>query len=304
MKMKWNRKSLAALLAAGSLVSPALANEGAVPKGVPRLDHVFLIVMENHEYDEVIGRPSAPFLNQLALQSAVAANYHAVAHPSLPNYLALTGGSTFGFAGSDCGTCSVSHRNLIDELEAARISWKAYMEDMPKPCSFATSSGGYFRRHDPFMYYPDVADYRSRCRFVVPASELSRDIAHHTLPRFIWLSPNICHDMHSCGTFTGDRYLQTVVPRLLAQLGPHGILFITFDEGDTNDGCCSVATGGHILTVVAGPGARAGTRSLVPYDHYSLLRTIEDLWGLPRLGYAAAPSTQAMTDLLRVRSLG
>jgi phosphatidylinositol-3-phosphatase len=264
---------------------------------------IMVIVMENHEYDEIIGRPSAPFLNQLALQSALAANYHSVTHPSLPNYLALTGGSTFGFSGSDCGTCSVSARNLVDELEAAGISWKAYMEDMPVPCSSATSSGGYFRRHDPFMYYRDVADNPARCRNVVPASELTRDLADHTLPRFVWLSPNICHDMHSCGTYTGDQYLASIVPKLLAQLGPHGILFITFDEGDTNAGCCRIAAGGHILTLIAGPGARGGARSLVPYDDYSLLRTIEDLWGLPRLRYAAAPYTNSMTDLLRVRSL-
>jgi phosphatidylinositol-3-phosphatase len=272
----------------------------AAKGGVSR---IAMIVLENHEYDEVVDAPSAPFLNQLALHSAVAANYHAVAHPSLPNYLALTGGSTFGYVGHDCGTCWVSHRNLIDELEAAGISWKAYIEDLPKPCSFAESSGGYYRRHDPFMYYRDVADNRSRCRNVVPATELTSDIVHHTLPRFIWLSPNICHDMHSCGISTGDAYLKGIIPRLLPELGPHGILFITFDEGETNDGCCQVAAGGHILTLIAGPGARAGSQSAAPYDHYSLLRTIEDLWGLPRLGYAAAPYTHAMTDLLRVRSL-
>jgi phosphatidylinositol-3-phosphatase len=267
------------------------------------VSRIAVIVLENHEYNEIIGRPAAPYLNQLARQSAVAANYHAVTHPSLPNYLALTSGSTLGYAGSDCGTCSVSQTNLVDELAAARISWKAYMEDMPTPCSAATSSRGYFRRHDPFMYYRDLAGNPARCRFVVPATELATDLARHTLPRFVWLSPNICHDMHSCSTFTGDRYLRTIVPRLLTELGPSGILFITFDEGATNAGCCGVATGGHILTLIAGPGARAGHRSQVPYDHYSLLRTIEDLWGLPRLGYAAAPYTHAMTDLLRVRSL-
>jgi phosphatidylinositol-3-phosphatase len=257
------------------------------------------MVLENHEYDDIIGRPSAPYLNALARQSAVAVNYHAVAHPSLPNYLALTGGSTFGFDGSDCGTCSVSHRNLVDQLEAAGISWKAYMEDLPSPCSFTTSSGGYVRRHDPFMYYRDVAGDPGHCRYVVPASELTRDLAQHALPRFVWLSPNICHDMHDCGTYSGDLYLRSIVPRLLAQLGPSGLLFVTFDEGSTNSGCCGVAKGGHVLTVVAGPGARAGVRSMTPYDHYSLLRTIEDLLRLPSLGHAG--SAHPMTDLLRVR---
>lgn len=96
MKMKWNRKSLAALLAAGSLVSPALANEGAVPKGVPRLDHVFVIMMENHGYKQVIGNPNTPFANQLAHHANVATNYFAIGHPSSTNYLETVGGSNFG----------------------------------------------------------------------------------------------------------------------------------------------------------------------------------------------------------------
>lgn len=287
-----------ALAGCGGDTATARSSAPLTPRQVSR---IVVIVLENREYDGIIGRPSAPFLNTLALRSAVAANYHAVAHPSLPNYLALTGGSTFGFAGSDCMTCSLSHRNLIDELEAAGISWKAYMEAMPSACSLRTSSGGYVRRHDPFMYYRDVAGDHSRCRFVVPATDLTRDLARHSLPSFVWLSPDICHDMHSCGTFTGDEYLRTIVPRLLAQLGPSGILVLTFDEGQTNSGCCGGAKGGHILTLIAGPGARSGARSDVPYDHYSLLRTIEDLWGLPRLGYARCRCTHSMMDLLRVR---
>lgn len=264
---------------------------------------IAVIVLENREYDEIIGRPAAPYLNALARQSAVAANFHAITHPSLPNYLALTGGSTFGYGGSDCGTCSVSHRNLVDQLEAAGISWKVYAEGLPAPCSSTATAGNYVRRHDPFMYYRDVADNPARCRLIVPTTTLTRDLADHSLPRFIWLVPDICHDMHSCGTYTGDRYLRALVPRLLAELGPSGLLFVTFDEGETNSGCCGVAKGGHILTLAAGPGARAGVRSVTPYDNYSLLRTIEDLWGLPRLGGAALSSTRPMTDLLRVRPL-
>jgi hypothetical protein len=283
----------------GSGSAPAVP---PAPKG-STVSRIVVIVMENREYDSIIGRASAPYINALAGQSAVAANYHAVSHPSLPNYLALTGGSTFGYAGHDCGGCSVSasHRNLVDQLEAAGISWKAYMEDIPSTCSHQISSGSYLRRHDPFLYYRDVADNRSRCRFVVSASRLYRDLARHSLPTFVWLSPNACHDMHNCGTQTGDQYLSSIVPRLLRALGPAGILVLTWDEGETNSGCCAVAQGGHILTLIAGPGARAGVRSTVPYDHYSLLRTVEDLLGLPKLGYAGCPCTQPMTDLLRLR---
>ncbi len=258
-------------------------------------------MLENKEDNRVIGSPGAPYLNALARRSASADNYYAITHPSLPNYLALTSGSTLGFSGSDCGDCSVSHRNLVDELDAAKISWKMYAEDMPSACSTQVTAGAYVRRHVPFLYYRDVAANPKRCRYIVPATDLTRDLADHALPRFVWLVPNICHDMHSCGVYTGDVYLRSIVPRLLSELGTSGLLFITFDEGDTGRGCCGVAKGGHIATVIAGPGARAGVSSMRPYDHYSLLRTIEDLWGLPRLGNAALPSTQPMTGLLRVR---
>ena len=295
--------SAATRSSAAPLPSPASSTVASSSAGTVAgpASRIAVIVLENREYNEIIGRPAAPYLNALARQSAVAANYHAITHPSLPNYLALTGGATFGYSGSDCGTCSVSHRNLITQLEAAHIPWKVYVEDLPSACSSAASTGDYVRRHDPFMYYRDVADNAAWCRSIVPMTTLTSDLAAHSLPRFLWLVPNICHDMHSCGTYTGDRYLRGIVPQLLAQLGPSGLLFVTFDEGETNSGCCRVAAGGHVLTLVAGPGARAGVRSMAPYDHYSLLRTIEDLWGLPRLGGAALPSTQPMSDLLRVR---
>jgi phosphatidylinositol-3-phosphatase len=296
---QWLVKWILPVVLAGCGAGATATTTARVSTGL-KVSRVAIIVLENHEYDRIVGSPAAPYLNSLLSRGAVAADYHAVAHPSLPNYLALTGGSTFGFAGSDCMTCSVSHRNLIDQLTAAGISWKAYMEDLPSVCSSATSSGGYARRHDPFMYYRDIAGNPSRCRFIVPATQLNRDLARDTLPSFVWISPSLCHDMHDCGTYAGDRYLRSIVPRLLAELGPTGILFLTWDEGDTNSGCCRVAQGGHILTLIVGPGARAGSRSRVPYDHYSLLRTIEDLWGLPRLGWAACPCTSAMTDLLRV----
>ena len=177
---------------------------------------------------------------------------------------------------------------IIDQLEAARISWKVYAEDIPSTCSTKITAGAYVRRHVPF-HDRDVADNPKRCQFVVSTTTLTRDLAEHALPRFVWLVPNICHDMHSCDTYTGDRYLRAIVPRLLAELGPSGLLFVTFDEGSTNLGCCGVAKGGHILTLVAGPGARAGVRSDYPHHHYSLLRTIEDLVGTPETRGSRVP---------------
>jgi hypothetical protein len=105
--------------------------------------------------------------------------------------------------------------------------------------------------------------------------------------------------MHDCDTATGDRFLAGMVPALLRHLGSNGLLFLTWDEGSTGNGCCGLARGGHIVTVVAGPGARPGARLTTPTDHYSTLQTIEDVLGLPRLRGAACPCTPSLGPLLR-----
>ena len=128
--------------------------------------------MENKEFDEVIGSPEAPYINRLARSGALATASYGVRHPSLPNYLALTGGSTFGIE-SDCVTCHVRASNLVDQLEARRISWKAYMEGTPTPCYRGSSTGLYLKRHNPFLYYDSVASNRRRCKKVVPFSQFT-----------------------------------------------------------------------------------------------------------------------------------
>lgn len=265
---------------------------------VPRFSHVVVLVLENKECGQIIGSDDAPYLNSLARRSALATSFYATAHPSLPNYLALTGGSTFGIA-SDCTDCHVQARNLVDELEAARITWKAYLEGMPSPCFQGSEAGNYAKKHNPFLYYDDIANNPARCSNVVPLTQLSADLRDGRLPAFAWISPDLCHDMHSCGVSDGDRFLSGFLPPLLHALGPRGVLFITWDEGrkKAHEGCCRKAAGGNVATIVAGPLARAGASSGVPYDHYSILRTIEDAWGLPRLGAAGCRCTRPLTDL-------
>jgi phosphatidylinositol-3-phosphatase len=149
------------------------------------------------------------------------------------------------------------------------------------------------------MYYPSVASSSRRCRRVVPLDRLSQDIAAKKLPRFVWISPNNCHNSHNCSIGDADLYLSRLVPRLLRALGPHGVLFLTYDEGNTREGCCGGAAGGRVATVVAGPAARRGVVSALDYDHYSILRTIEDAWRLPRLRGAKCPCTRPLSTLLR-----
>jgi phosphatidylinositol-3-phosphatase len=262
--------------------------------------HIAVVVMENEEYGDIIGSRATPYINHLAHEYALARSMFAIAHPSLPNYLALTGGSTFGIS-SDCTDCTVHATSLVDQLLAAHISWKAYMEDLPHPCFGGSQAGEYAKKHDPFIYYTRIAGRPSLCRQIVPLSELASDERDGRLPTFIWITPNLCHDMHDCPPATGDRFLSKLLPPLLGVLGPRGLLFLTWDEGVTDDGCCRLAAGGHIATIVAGPGARHGAKLTVPVDHYSTLQTIEDLLGLPRLRGAACPCTPSLQPLLAAR---
>ena len=261
---------------------------------LPNFSHVVIVVMENKEYGEIIGNPNAPYINQLARGFALVRNFYAIRHPSLPNYLALIGGSTFGIE-SDCTDCHVGATNLVDQLEKRGISWKGYMEGMPNPCYRGASSGRYAKKHNPFMYFDDIANRPGRCHKVVPLSQLFTDIRGHRLPRFVFITPDLCHDMHDCSIAAGDRFLHSLVPRVLAALEPNGVLFLTFDEGESDLGCCQVARGGRIVTIVAGPAARRGARSTLSYSHYSVLRTIEDAWGLPRLRRAACACSRPLS---------
>jgi len=299
------RRSATALLAIGVVALAMLAQAAPIaassrsPAVTPgsAAGRVAVIMMENQEYGQVIGSAEAPFINGLARHGALAVDMYAATHPSLPNYLALTGGSTFGIA-SDCTTCSVGATSIVDQLEAAHISWKAYMEDLPHPCFTGPSAGEYAKKHDPFVYYTRVVDNPRWCANVVPLTQLSTDEHGRQLPRFIWITPNLCHDMHDCAVATGDHFLSALVPPLLRAIGPHGLLFITWDEGTSDAGCCQLASGGHVATIVAGAGARPGARLTTPTDHYSLLQTIENVLGLRRLRGAACGCTKSLGPLL------
>ena len=274
--------------------SPAAGSPPSVLSSAPHFSHVAIVVMENKEYDRVISNRDAPFVNGLARRYGLATSFFAESHPSLPNYLALIGGSTFGIH-SDCTDCHVSSSNLIDQLEQAGISWKAYMEGMPSPCFTGAAAGPYVKKHDPFLYFDDIAGDPARCSKVVPLSVLDRDIAAGTLPQFVWISPGLCHDMHDCSVAEGDRYLSGLVPRLLSAMGRNGVLFLTWDEGSTDRACCGGPGGGHVPTIVAGRLIAPGTRFAVTFTHYSILRTIEGNWDLAPLRQAGCTCTEPMT---------
>ncbi|HET9848710.1 MAG TPA: alkaline phosphatase family protein [Candidatus Dormibacteraeota bacterium] len=295
--------------ATSTTTNPAAAYRPAAPTppappaaaAVPAFSHIFVIVMENHEYSSVIGSGAAPYINSLASSYGLATNYYGASHPSLPNYLALTAGSTFGIA-SDCTTCYVSATNIADQVEATGRSWKAYMEDMPSPCFSGASSGNYAMKHDPFMYYNDIRDNSARCAaHVVPFTQFWGDMNSGNVPNFVWITPNLCNDMHDCAVSTGDAWLRSVVPTITgsAAFRNGGALFITFDEGSTSAGCCGDTWGGHVVTLVISPRSISGYRSAVAENHYGLLRTIEDGFRLGHLNAASWSSNVALREYFR-----
>jgi len=259
--------------------------------------HVLVVMMENEEDTSVLGSPAAPYANALIRRYGLATQSFAITHPSLPNYLALTSGSTQGVS-SDCTECSANAPNIVDQLEAAHISWKAYMEDLPTPCFKGSEAGGYAKKHDPFIYFDDIANSAVRCHKIVGFGQLATDLRGGSLPTYAWISPNLCDDGHDCGVSGGDKFLAHAVPSLLRELGPHGFLVITWDEGASNLGCCGgVAQGGHITTILAGPDVRRGARDPKFVDHYGVLGTIEEALGLPALGGAADSQSGRLTAL-------
>jgi hypothetical protein len=263
-------------------------------------EKVLLIVLENREYGEVIGK--APYMTELAHRYGSATQVYGTTHPSLPNYLELISGKTFGIR-SDCTSCHVDGTTLADQLHSAGIEWQALMESMPSPCfNGASAPNGYAKKHNPFVYFTHVVADRSLCEGVVP---LGPELASQLTPTarsFTWVSPNLCHDGHDCSTTVADGWLRQQLEPVLASpwFTNHATVIITFDEGTTNATCCDgQAHGGHIATLVLSPTMKPGSTLDQPVDQAGILGTVEDLFGLPRLGDAVCPCAGSLLPLVR-----
>ena len=355
-------------------------------RAAPRIGHVFIVVLENEGYRHTFGPASpASYLNHLRGQGALASNYFATSHFSLGNYIALISGQapnpateydcpqftefvSSGFTadgqaiGSGC-VYPASVPTIAEQLEAAALSWKAYMEDMGNipgresaACGhpqIGTADGTqlaavgdqYAARHDPFVYFHSVIDAPSCAQHVVSLRSLGPDLkAIATTPNYVFITPNLCHDGHDgghgnkCvdgepgGLESADRFLRALVPQIISSeaFRRDGLLIITFDESDVEDeyeassnairvtggdaaACCDEQPGpnlpayragaaiartaingpgligpggGRIGAVMLSPFIKPGTLSQVPYNHYALLRSVEDMFGLVHLGYA------------------
>ena len=260
----------------GAATGPAAVSAARPCVGAPppaTYDHVVWIVMENRGLSDIVGSSSAPYLASLAERCGLATGYSGVSHPSLPNYIAMTSGSTQGI-GDDSGPGShaLAAQSIFGLLGP---DWRALQEAMPAPCDHS-SSGDYATKHNPAVYYTAIA-----------ASCATNDVPMGAAPdvsaRFTFITPDLCHDMHDCSTATGDRWLSSVVPQILDSAeyrAGRAALFVTWDENDSG--------GSRVATYVVAPSVPPGTRSAVTLSHYSLLRSTEEMLGLtPLLGQAA-----------------
>jgi phosphatidylinositol-3-phosphatase len=342
--------ALAAALSTGLAATSASAagQHPADRHGGVRLDRAFIIVLENHSEQSVIGDPNAPFITSLAQRYGQATDYFGVTHPSEPNYVAMISGSNW-WTNNDNPANRFDHTNLVDELDAAHISWGAYMEAMPADgqlLDFWPSSANplYASKHNPFVLFDDVRNNPADLANVKPYTSLAGDLNSRNAPRFVFITPDQCNDMHG-GVFTAvaghpetpcpfgsanddpndaqlkknaDAFVQSAVGTIMSSRAwtPHSAIFIVSDEGDFSGnavnggwdspaGCCDspvlpagdpdinvawpggVFGGGLVPAIVIDPSGPRHFTDATPFNHYSLLRTIEDAWRLPELGFTS-----------------
>ena len=261
-----------------ALVLPTAARASAAPL-VPVAARgskppIVVIVLENKEYGSIVGSSSAHWLNRTFIRrGTLFTNYHATHHPSLPNYLTMTSGTTSGCDDNDCPRRTYTTDNLFHQLSHRGIGWVAWMESMPSRCHLSTTDR-YAARHNPPLYYKNL--FPRLC----PARDrpYPRRLPHHLKP-FTYVVPNICHDMHDCSVAVGDRWLRAHVPPLWKR---GAVVIITFDEGSS-----TLGGGGHVMTAIAGRHVPRGVRNRHRFNHYGLLAGLERWFGVPRLHHAA-----------------
>jgi len=323
----WGAVTFALIVSATPLANPVRADG----HDHADFDHVFIIMMENTGYNKLIGDPNAPFINFVAATSGLATNYFGISHPSQPNYIAATSGSTNGVADDNDTTIDVP--NIVDQLESHGKSWKGYMQSYllcATPLDHACGNQLYERKHNPFISYKDVQSNSARVANIVDFSQLAADLASNHVPDYVWISPDQCHDMHGRGHVDaepdatcdfsqvepliskGDTFLLNTVNAIMTSKAWTGnsVIFITWDEsdftgtgpsgfGDTS-GCCNANPGGgHVLTLVISRTQRFARSSGDAFNHYSMMATIEDNWHLGCLANTCdRSSVRPMGDLV------
>jgi len=254
-----------------STASP-VASPASAANGVPRPDHVVIAIFENKKANSIFGNTQAPYINSLANAGAKFTQSFAIEHPSEPNYLDLFSGQNQGVTDDSCPH-AFSTDNMGTELIGAGLTFGGYSEGLPSVGSTTCSSGNYARKHNPWVNFTNVPAADN-----LPFSSFPTNYTN--LPTVSWVVPDLCNDMHDCTIATGDTWLKNNLDAYAQWAQTHNSLFIvTFDEDDGSGG-------NNIATLFYGQGVRSGTYS-EHINHYNVLRTLEDMYGLPYAGNAA-----------------
>jgi hypothetical protein len=330
------------------LAWPTHPPDAAVPGRMPRLSHVFLIVMENHA-PNTLTSSTTPYIRRLIARAGYDSSYFGVTHVSLPNYVALLSGRTDG-THSDNPNQAFTGPPLVSELNRHHISWQAAMQSLP----YAGYRGNWYpeppgknpvrmpinalyaKKHDPFMLFPAIRQHDAS--HIVPLHTLVKELATgKQVPRFVWITPNLCNDMHGqppgsrecpsnrpyLAVRDGNRFLRWMVPLITHSSAFHGpsVLFITWDEANTPHAIWQLPQwkqwlswgpeaprilgipvgGGPVPLIALIPGTRQPPHIRVWADHYNLLKTIEAGFRLPYLSHARSPSVTVLTPLVEPR---
>jgi hypothetical protein len=267
--------------------------------------HVVWVWLENHSYGQVLGPHGSgadrtmPYLNAVARACGTANGYYSLVHPSLPNYLAAVSGGTHGVT-NDCppADCPLNAPTIFDQLTSTRREWRTYAQAMRRPCA-GDRSGLYTPTHNPAVYFPPIAG--DCARWDVPLGSVGDSpLLRERLPALTLVVPDLCSDAHSCPLSKADSWLRRWIPKLTAGADYNAgstTIFVTWDEGaggEAGDKCGKSDGSCHVATVVISPSTRPGTFVTSYFDHYSLLKTTEEMLGLPLLGHAADPDTRSM----------
>jgi len=240
----------------------------------PCFKRVLTIFLENQPTASI---PAHSYLETLKTRGVFLGNYFGIRHPSEPNYVAAIAGSTFGI--DDDGDYDLNERTLVDLLEQHGITWKAYMEDLPSNQKLIHKSGRYVRKHNPFASFTTITAEPARLARIVGADAFEADAASGQLPQYCWYTPNLDNDGHDTGITHASQWLDGFLTPLFAMPGfaSDTLVVVTFDERHPDDD-------NHVYAVVVGPGAIPGRVDDTRYDHYSVLRTVEENWSLGTLG--------------------
>ena len=290
-----------ALLAGSACSNSIFGSElksGATSSIDVQAQHVFIVMLENHSYSNVIGNASMPYLNELATRYAYAESYYANTHPSIGNYFELTTGQVT--TNDDGYSQTVSEDNIVRHLIAGGKTWKEYSEGLPYVGYIGEDSGEYTEHHNPLSFFSDVGDSTAQQQNLVPFTQFSTDLANHTVPQYSFIVPDNDDNGHDCPDAipsctdderlaAADQWLQTQIDPLV--LSPNfnvahgGLLVIVFDESVSTD---SAHGGGHVAWIVIGPDVKRGYVSTTFYQHPSTLRFLSEAIGLTTFPGAAA----------------